>query len=152
MTKPKDPKDYCKMGRPGWEYEQGLATEICEAIATSCDGLNKLCERNKNWPSRDVIYKWVLTVPDFAHKYAQARELQQECRVNYAYERAHKDDQDMYPDDKGVMRPNMARIARDKLLTDTIKWEASRLSRKYRDKKDIEQHNINHEAGLKELA
>lgn len=151
MTKPKDPKDYCKLGAPGWDYEEGLATEICEAIATSTKGLVRLCEDNPHWPKQNTIYKWVLTVPAFANKYAHARELQQEVRVNYAYERAHNNANDMYPDDKGVMRPNMASIARDKLLTDTIKWEAARLSRKYKEKQEVEQHNFTHEDGLKDL-
>lgn len=140
------------MGRPGWDYEESIGQEICEAIATSKDGLNKLVEQNPHWPSVKIIYKWVLKFPDFGHKYAQARELQQEVRVNYAYERAHNEERDMYVDEKGVSRPNMAAIARDKLLTDTIKWEAARLSRKYKDKSESTQTVVTHESGLKELA
>lgn len=151
MTKPKHPSQYVKRGRPGWDYEEGLATDICTAIATTTMGLDRLCAEHPEWPSPKVIYKWVLSVPAFGLKYAQARELQQEVRVNYAYERAHNNENDMYPDDKGIMRPNMAAIARDKLLTDTIKWEAGRLSRKYREKQQVENHNYTHEDGLKDL-
>lgn len=151
MTKPKDPKDYKRMGRPPWEYDEILGNEICEAIATSVDGLRKLCERNSHWPKVDVIYKWVIQIPKFADKYAHARELQQEVRVNYAFEHSQDNTNDMYLDEKGVMRPNMAAIARAKLVTDTIKWEAGRLSRKYREKQIQEQHTYTHEQSLADL-
>jgi hypothetical protein len=151
MTKRKDPKDYKKMGRPGWEYYEPLGLEICEAIATSVKGLKHLCAAHEDWPDDAVIYRWVLQVPDFASKYAHARELQQEVRVNYAFDLTQSREGDMYSDDKGTMRPNMANIARDKLITDTVKWEAGRLARKYKDRKEVDQHNTNHETSLKDL-
>lgn len=153
MTKKKDPKDYLKRGAPEWPYDENLANEICDAIATSREGLDHLCKKNRErgWPSDDVIYKWVIRYPNFANKYAHARELQQEVRMAYVHTRSADESRDTYIDDKGVVRPNMAAIARDKLITDNLKWEAARLSRKYREKQTVEQHTYSHEAGLKEL-
>ena len=151
MTKPKDPKDYCKIGRPGWDYTESLGKEICETLATSPHGLKTLCKMHKNWPGYNVIYKWVFQFSDFANMYAHAREMQQEVLVNEMMEISTNREHDFYTTEKGEV-PNMARIARDKLIADNTKWSAARLNRRYREKQQLEQNIYTHEEQLKDLA
>lgn len=140
-----------KGGKPTWDYDPALGDEICHAISTSTDGLKKLCQQNPHWPSDKHIYSWLIKHTEFSSKYAQAKAAQQELLVNQMLEISADRSKDMYLDKDGNLRPNMAAIARDKLIADNIKWTASRLTARYRDKQVIEQHNVTHETSIKDL-
>lgn len=64
-----------KTGRPA-DYNEEIAERLCRAIATSSDGLRVICARNPKFPSRTTIYKWIAENPNFANRYARAKQFQ----------------------------------------------------------------------------
>ena len=129
MTDEKNP-----VGRPT-NYTQELANEICEAIATSPDGLRKLCAANPHWPDRKTIWRWMFKHEEFSRQYARAKEFQVDCLAEEALEVAFDGSRDTYTDDNGKERCDHEWIGRSRLIVDTIKWQASKLkSSKYGDK------------------
>lgn len=61
-------------GRPS-KYSAAVAERICQAIATSSDGLRKICEA-PGFPNPDTVYLWIHRHPEFSEHYARAREMQ----------------------------------------------------------------------------
>jgi hypothetical protein len=95
-------------GRPPLAYDPEIGSEICDAISNGA-ALYKVC-------------KWLRESPDFAEKYALARELQQDRAADEIVEVARSE-----PD------PQRARV-----LVDAIKWRASKLApKKYGDRVDM---------------
>jgi hypothetical protein len=47
-----------KVGRPT-AYEPAIVEALCLAIATSSEGLRRICARNKRPPSTTTIYRWL---------------------------------------------------------------------------------------------
>lgn len=141
------------MGAPEFPYSDDMANDICEAIATSSDGLETICVNNPNFPKPKTIYKWIFTNESFAQKYAHARDLQQEALIAEVIRISKDNSRDLLPDENGRLRSNMAAVTRDRLIADNAKWVAGRLSRKYRDKQDVDSTiTINHEDTLKGLS
>ena len=56
-------------------YDPALAERLCLAIATSTKGLRAICSK-PGFPSRTTVYKWLAEIPDFANRYARAKEFQ----------------------------------------------------------------------------
>lgn len=140
-----------KGGQPAYNWTAELEDEICDTISKSHKGLSHHCKANSHWPNHDTIYQHIIRSAEFADKYAHAKERQQDCLVDYMMDICDDTSRDMYVDSLGNIKPNMTAVARDKLRADNIKWTAARLARKYRDKQVIEQHNVNHEASIKDL-
>lgn len=64
------------MGMPS-SYTDEIAEKICMAIAAGRP-LNRVCKEDDWCPSEYTVYKWLDQFPDFAKRYARAREQQQE--------------------------------------------------------------------------
>ncbi len=109
------------LGRPT-KYTEALAEEICEAVASSSDGLNVLCEEHSHWPSRSNIFIWMRKYADFRDKYTQAKKEQCEVFIDYIQELMSESH--MYLDERGNDRVDVSML---RLKVDTIKWQASKL-------------------------
>lgn len=142
-----------KMGRPT-DYNSNLATKICEAVAITTDGLDKVCARNIGFPEASTIYKWRIKHPDFAQKYEDAKRNQAELLATEILKIADDDSQDtMINEMTGNVVQNSEFIARSRLRVDARKWIASKLLPKvYGDKVQNETTiTVKHEDLLKEL-
>ncbi len=138
-----------KGGRPTL-YNMELATEICNAIASTNLGLMDLCEQHPHWPRREAIYLWLRTHTEFALMYTKAKEDQTEVSVDYMQSLMNEPHKHFDEDagrtvcDVGMMRLKM----------DAIKWQAAKLKpRKYGDhnKEEIANTDI-HEDSMKRKA
>jgi hypothetical protein len=120
-------------------YTEELADRICEAVATSTLGTNKLCKLHDWMPCEDTIYKWRYRHPYFAEKYALAKAKQAELMVEIIVDIADDNTQDFYHDAEGNKRIDSGAIAHRRLQIDTRKWYASKLAPKiYGVKKEEE--------------
>lgn len=150
MTKRKNPEDKLKAGRPSG-YNQEIGDRICRATATSSKGLEHLCKENEGFPNAETVYGWILDFPEFAKKYKEAKELQQNVLVDEMRKIADDDSNDMMQNDKGFTG-NPTAVARAKLRIDTLKWHASKLAPKvYGDKVQQEVTLIRHEDTIEAL-
>ncbi len=61
------------MGRQS-EYTQEVADAICERIADG-ESLRSICT-GEEMPNKSTVFRWLEALPDFATKYARAREFQ----------------------------------------------------------------------------
>lgn len=124
-------------GRPT-EYNEELAEEICEAIATTDLGLGALCKLNPHWPEERSIRRWIYRHPFFSHAYARAKECQMDNLVEEALEIARNGSRDTYIDDNGKEKCDHEWVQRSRLIVDTIKWTACKLkAKKYGDKLQV---------------
>ena len=70
-------------------YNESIAEEICERLATSDDGLAKVlrdlkAEGREKVPSERVVYYWRVHRPDFKDAYEEARKMQGEMAFDEA--------------------------------------------------------------------
>ena len=76
-TKPKPPDPAItppnagEVGRPT-KYTPKLGQQICQAIATTAQGLKRICE-DKGFPTSKTVYSWIRQFPEFREMYRQAR-------------------------------------------------------------------------------
>ena len=111
-------------GRPS-TYTEEMANRICDKL-TEGVSLRKLCMQ-KEFPTASTVYVWLDRFPDFAEKYARAREAATEDMLEDILQIA--DDDKIDPNDKRV------RI-------DTRKWVMGRLKpKKYGDKQTVDVGN-----------
>ena len=123
-------------GRPS-NYNDGLADRICELVATSNLGTNKLCKLYAWMPNADTIYQWRYRHAEFADKYARAKARQAELMVEEIIDIADDGTNDTYVDENGNQKVDTDIVARSRLRIDTRKWYASKLAPKiYGDKVD----------------
>jgi hypothetical protein len=120
-------------GRPT-DYNDEIATEICDRIASSSNGLRKLCSENSHWPDHATIYKWIFRHPAFGDKYAQAKARQVEILVDEILEIADNTSRDkiIKIDKNGNKREvcDNEYVNRSRLRIDTRKWIACKLAPK----------------------
>lgn len=118
------------MGRPT-DYNEEIANEICEAVATSSLGLTKLCEINPHFPARDTIYRWRWRYPMFSDKFNEAKKCQAELGAEEMLEIADdaiNDYMENVDDNKKVGYTFKGEnVQRSKLRVETRKWIASKL-------------------------
>lgn len=104
-------------GRPS-TYSEELADRICEAIATG-EALYRMCEERSDLPAERTIYQWLEKHPEFAQKYARARERQADRNADEIVTIADTEED-----------PQRARVRMD-----ARKWRASKLApKRYGDK------------------
>lgn len=152
MTKPKDPKDYKKMGKPPFPYDEYIAQEICEQVATTTHGIKRIIQNNPHFPCEEVIRKWRFKFPEFARCYAEAKRMQAELLAEEVVEICDDGTNDYYTDNKGNEQIDFENIQRSRLRVDTRKWLAGKLAPKiYGEKQVVEQHTFSHEDSLKSL-
>jgi hypothetical protein len=120
------------MGRPT-KYCPELAAKICDQVAAG-GMLTKICEQD-GMPSRKTVYEWQRADPDFRAAYARAREQWCEHYEEIVLELAFNEAGDVHTDAKGRSFPNHAKVARDRLKVDTMKWFMSKWAPRYADYK-----------------
>lgn len=119
-------------------YTQELADKICNAIATSSEGLRRLCKQDESLPAVTTIMRWLDTNVEFREQYARAREAQAEFMVDETIEIADDGTNDYYKNSKGEVLFDAEHVQRSRLRVDTRKWVASKLApKKYGDKMDV---------------
>lgn len=64
-------------GRPS-DYTPELAEAICEAIASTPKGLERLCAEREDFPEARTVFRWLEAHEEFRHRYARAKERQGE--------------------------------------------------------------------------
>lgn len=99
-------------GRPT-DYTQAVADRICEQIAQGYS-LRGIVSFDPHVPGRATIHRWLRERPEFRDQYAQAQERRADAYFDMALEVA------CYEPD----------IQRARLIVDTLKWSAGRLSPK----------------------
>jgi hypothetical protein len=115
-------------GRPS-RYSDEIADTIINGLASGLS-LRKIC-RADEMPDRETVFRWIETRPDFAAKYARAREFQAEANAEEIIDIADDEDD-----------PAKARVR-----IDARKWVASKLlPKKYGDKATVQ-----HEGGDKPI-
>ena len=133
LNKPKG-----KGGRPS-TYTPELGVRICKTIATSLEGLQKLCDKHDFFPdNKTTVYGWRYDFPEFCTLFAKAKQEQAELIAFELREIAYNRELDMLPGKDGPV--GMAvNVARDRLIIDTEKWIACKLLPKvYGDKPPAE--------------
>lgn len=111
------------MARPS-NYRPYIADEICNRIANG-ESLVSIC-RDGEMPNAATVYEWLKKQPEFADRYARARETQADVLADEIVAIA-----DDYSPDRDVQR--------DKLRIDARKWYASKLKPKvYGDRQQID--------------
>ncbi len=108
-------------GRPT-DYTEELAQSLLHDIATTADGIRKICERNGI--STSTFFLWVFKYSEFSKRYDEAKEAQMKILIEESREIADNEDSDILPDG----RLNSVKIQRDKLRLETRKWMIERLA------------------------
>lgn len=107
-------------GRPT-DYTVELAEAIAERLADG-EGLSEIC-RDDGFPSRNTVYRWRRTIPEFNDVYARGREDQGHTVADEARRIRQLVE-------AGTIDPAAARV-----MLDSVKWEAGkRAPRFYGDK------------------
>jgi hypothetical protein len=100
-------------GRPS-TYDPVIGETICELVATSDMGLHHVLAAGDALPVESTVYKWLRQYPEFAEKYAHARERQ-----------------GLRQGDKAVEEALLATdAALGRLRYDARRWQASKLAAK----------------------
>lgn len=111
-------------------YTEELAEEICQEIASSSDGMRKLCKKNSHWPAPQIIYGWLRKHPQFAQRYAQAKVAQIDIYVDEIIQISDDDSRDTNITNDGKEVCNSEWIGRSRLRVDSRKWLAGKLAPK----------------------
>jgi hypothetical protein len=120
-------KAKAKVGRPT-DYSEELANIICERVATSTLGLNRLCEKYDDMPVKSTVNLWRYKYPEFSTQYAQAKLFQADLLAEECLDIADDDSQDTRIDpETGFETCNTEFIARARVRIDTRKWLAAKL-------------------------
>ena len=141
-----------KVGCPS-TFTKELGDEICAAVATSSDGLTKLCDRNPHWPTAKCIYEWRLKYKEFGDNYARAKAKQIDVLVEEILIIADDGSKDYYINSKGEEKFDSEHVQRSRVRIDTRKWLAAKLAPKVYGDKVLHEANVNikQEDALKEL-
>lgn len=137
-------------GRPTL-YTPALVDRICELVACSPVGIDKIISLYPEMPSHCTIKLWRHQYPDFSAKYLNAKSLQSQLLV--------EEIDDLIPigikyylDDKGQERIDAPSASLVIAKINNRKWHASRLAPKiYGEKVQIETKNDDTEALKAEL-
>jgi len=124
-------------GRPS-SYTPETAEFICARIASG-ESMVSICA-DADMPAQVTVYSWLSKFPEFAKRYACAREEQAEKYASEIIAIADENPTCTVPDpDGGVsVRVDAAAIQRNKLRVDARKWIACKLLPKvYGDKQQI---------------
>lgn len=119
------------------KYDESVADQVCERIIGGESLLS--ISKDPQLPAQSTIYKWLLRVPEFAEKYARAREAQMEAMAEDILQIADDTGNDTkYVGENGTPVADNEWISRSKLRVDTRKWLMSKLApKKYGDKQQV---------------
>lgn len=118
------------MGRPS-EYSQEVADAICDLMAEG-KGLREICSR-EGMPGRTSVLRWLRDNADFRSQYARARIHLMDWYAEEIVRISADESGDVIIDqdgDKSRTVANHAKVQRDRLKVDTLKWIMSRLAPK----------------------
>lgn len=116
-----------KIGRPT-KFTQELADLICERVASSSHGLQKLCDLHEDLPPKQTVNIWRHKHPGFRAQYAQAKCEQADLLAEECLDIADDDSLDTKINPlTGEEVCNTEFIARSRLRIDTRKWMAAKL-------------------------
>ena len=128
-------------GRPT-DYNEEIASIICDLVSVSTKGLERICAENPELPAEVTIHRWRSRHPKFGQDYAIAKQKQAELLAHEIIEIADDGSNDTYTNDEGHQCTNYDVIARSRLRVDARQWVASKLLPKvYGDKKTEESNN-----------
>ena len=124
-------------GRPS-DYTPEIASDICELIATTPQGLEAICAEER-FPSARTVYRWLEAHEEFRQIYALARERQADILAYECLDIADDSSGDTITkenaDGSTYETFNNEFAARSRIRIDARKWMAGKLSpRKYGDK------------------
>lgn len=140
-----------KVGRPT-KFSKEMAGLICRKVATTTDGLRKICARSPDIPTSETIREWRLDFPEFSAQYAEAKRLQADLLAEEILDISDDDSQDEIIDQNGNIKFNSEYVQRSRLRVDSRKWIAAKLMPKvYGDKMQNEVVMRTPEDVLKEL-
>lgn len=122
------------MGRPRYQWTEEIEDEILERI-TRVESAKSIC-RDDWLPSEATLYKRLGDDPEFAKRYARAREIQADVLFDECLAIADSQEGDVITVD-GTEQTNHDVIARAKLRIDTRKWMAGKLRPKVYGEKAI---------------
>jgi hypothetical protein len=140
------------------EYSPEVVDAICDQMVNG-KGLLKICA-DDDMPGRTTIYRWLATNPEFRKRFAEAREalmdFYAEQILSIAFDESGDVILDQGKDGKTSAVANHAKVQRDRLKVDSLKWTASRLfPKRYGDKMELlgqsDSPRSAHEAALDEL-
>jgi hypothetical protein len=118
------------------EYSEEVAAEICERMIEG-KGLLQIC-KDQDMPARGTVYRWLDGRQSFRDRYARAREAQMDYFAELIREIAFDESGDIVIEqdgDRSKAVANHAKVQRDRLKVDSLKWIASKLfGRQYGDK------------------
>lgn len=128
-------------GRPTI-FSEELAREICKKVATTTNGIRRMCAENPNFPNPDTIRVWRHEKTDFSAQYDQAKRHQADLLA--------EDILDIVDDENLVTTED---ISKAKLRSDRRMWIAARLLPKVYGDKVYNETNMtfNHEQALEAL-
>lgn len=123
------------------KFTEEIFTTICDRIATSSDGLVKICKEQNI--SAVSFYSWVKSDPELLNRYTRAREDQADFLADQIIEIADDSTYDTkIIETKGgpLEIENTEWTNRSKLRVEARKWVAAKLKpKKYGDKLDVNQ-------------
>lgn len=127
------------MERPT-EYSPEIVDAICDRMAEG-KGLVEICSA-PDMPGRSTVYRWIESNADFRRRHAKAREAQMdyyaELILKIAFDESGDVIYDQDKDGKTSAVANHAKVQRDRLKVDTLKWTAARLfPKRYGDKFEL---------------
>lgn len=141
------------VGRPS-KYTEEIGKALCDAIGTSKQGLEHVCNGNEEFPDARTVYRWLATNQEFRQHYAHAKELQAELIADEMLDIADDGSNDYMTITKGEETYNVEDrevTNRSRLRIDTRKWLLSKLlPKKYGDKLAVE-HDVSSELADKML-
>lgn len=134
---------------PRVTYSRALAEKVCTHIATGYS-LTTI-EQWEGMPVASTVYRWSVSIPEFAEMYRLAKLGQMQRWAEEIIELADDDAEDLATVQDGETRrtlPNPAAVQRAKLRIDTRKWLMARLAPQlYSEKITTENLNVNVNAG-----
>lgn len=129
-----------KIGRPR-KYTTELGIRICEIIASSEVGINKICKEYPSLPCVETIREWRHSNKEFSAMYARAKSDQMDYMAESILDIADDGRNDLMTVKHGNVeyeQENKEVSARSKLRVETRKWLMAKLApNKYGDKIDI---------------
>ena len=126
------------VGRPT-EYTDELGDQICAKIASGIS-LTRIC-KDKTMPCLPIFYRWTREHPEFAKRYAQAREDQADTYADESLDIADTPEEgqeivERADGGKEIRRGDM--LGHRKLRVETRKWFAAKMQpKKYGDRQNV---------------
>lgn len=118
-------------------YNEEIAQYVLDRVASTTCGLKTLCKEDPKMPAQDTVNLWRWKHPEFSERYLAAKQVQAHLLAEACEEEAKE--KLYYTDASGAERVDAGFTAAQRLLIDTRKWHASKVSPHfYGDKKSIE--------------